>query len=476
MITGSRFAMGQDGVIDVSAWEAVYSLQARIPAKKRLAGVLGEFKKFVGAYLEYFNTDTEVAQIHLPWLIGKIDEALDAYWTPLARIAEQYSVPLYQDIFFDKLVEEKLDFYLAQLKALLPSGNLDIETLKPLLYFDKVSIIYRYPYTNTVFVGMPYHLMMKDWSLGLQAIPHEVGHYLYWNMGKLAGDEANVPFLDRKRYFKEGALAALREWMKTNLQEEALQQPLADMLSDWFEEIFADVVGAKLGGKDYLASTHELLSQSVNVETDLVRHDEKHPSPCFRPFIVAYTSSLDGTYLSQEQWNSGITWRGHNVEALEICLAERIDLGDSKKAFTDFSEEERQSVWAKIAAVVSGKETIQVSIKGVREALTVIVDYIHRQINLYKQNDSEARFGVRPLSDVPTFEELLKLAKIRQDQTNATYQILLRPQFLEGRYSYSHKHDAWSLGNEEPSPGYEDTPRHKMWTYHSASTLGTHGH
>ncbi len=468
MADQARFAIGQNGIVDVNAWQALYSPKAQYRAKKRLAQVLDEFEAFVNDYLQYFNTDAEIAQVPTPWLNSKICEALDAYWAPLARVAEQYLVPHYQQFFFDETVELKLNGYLEGLKNLMPPGKLDTDILRPLLYFDKISLVHRYPYTNTVFVGMPYHLVMMDKTLGLQAVPHELGHYLYWNMGELAGDGATIPdFQDKKQNFKEGALAALRAAMpQRKMVASSPQQPLIDLLSDWYEEIFADVIGARLGGEKYFASTQELLRQSVSNVKDLVSHDQSHPSPCLRPFIVAYTLHLYGSDLIESWDDFKVQFGLESLDGLEIGLTERIE----------YDNLEDIGVLEKVLDFIKGPhKNPQISVRAICEALQIIIDYINEQITLYQRIEPTATFHIRALSVSPEFKDLLELVKIRKGQADTVYRMLLRPQSLEGLYKYKHQHDAWSSGNETVFSGVNED-RHGIVTYHSAKTLGPHTH
>jgi hypothetical protein len=58
----------------------------------------------------------------------------------------------------------------------------------------------------------------------------------------------------------------------------------------WVEEIFADVIGAWIGGKRFLIAGQELIKQKIGLETEpWTENDYEHVPDALRPWIASYT-------------------------------------------------------------------------------------------------------------------------------------------------------------------------------------------
>jgi len=469
------YILHDDALDGVQKWRSLYSIQARTRAKKRLARVLDEFEEFGAAYVGYFEAHVKpsLKKAELVWLDAQVAQALDTYWVPLARISEQYQVPHYKDIFFADSTEQAIECNLDKLREMVPG---DLSKFDMSLYFDKTTIVHRYPYTNMAFIGMPYRLVTGEQPLNLQAIPHELGHYVYWNMGELfdqTGDR--IPFTAQQQAFEsqtreqlknliqgETAPAVLRELQQRGA---GLDEALVNVLLSWLEETFADIVGARLGGNDYLNSTKKLITRGARTQEDLTRNDGRHPISCLRPFIVAHTLELKGPSPDND-WDDFKTQFGLN------------DVGDLKLDLPLSLEEETSSgseeeMTTRLIALLKDQQNRarSVSVGVIKLALACLVDYINAQIDAHREGRATA-FRVRGLHKEAkpafAFDQLLKVAKKRKreadDVVGETYEFLLQPHILEGSYEYSHSHAAVS------------TYGHTLPTYHSAGTLGTHQH
>jgi hypothetical protein len=123
-------------------------------------------------------------------------------------------------------------------------------------YFQKFPSIRVIPYAPVALIGIPFSCatVPQDYL----AIPHEVGHYMYWHkfrskfsteLSRLANDDA--------RFVNE--------------------------LNHWAEEIFADVYGCSIAGPVIAADFQDL--QLRFSEEEFVVDDGEHPVPAIRPMI-----------------------------------------------------------------------------------------------------------------------------------------------------------------------------------------------
>ena len=116
------------------------------------------------------------------------------------------------------------------------------------------------PYAGAALIGVPYSAVTS--LRGLLAIPHEVGHYVYWN-GQYKGK-------------------AIYEYLYTELKN-------ADLLrySHWLEEIFSDVYSSFVAGTVTAQSIQDILLDNRPILSDL--DDGTHPPDVIRPHVYAYT-------------------------------------------------------------------------------------------------------------------------------------------------------------------------------------------
>jgi hypothetical protein len=124
------------------------------------------------------------------------------------------------------------------------------------------------PYAPVPLIGIP-PTIFTAWR-DLLAIPHEVGHYVYWN-GRLS-EQRSVPS-------QQAIQDDLNDLFK------AVTAPHLLAVRDWAEEICADVVGCIIGGPVVGLSFAELAKQAVGVK--FMRNDGAHPIPAIRPLLYA---------------------------------------------------------------------------------------------------------------------------------------------------------------------------------------------
>ncbi|WP_420641624.1 hypothetical protein [Candidatus Leptofilum sp.] len=144
-------------------------------------------------------------------------------------------------------------------------------------YFQKSASIRVIPYASVALIGIPYTTLTE--SRDFLAIPHEVGHYLYWR-GEVNG--------------------------------RSLQQVLTQAVSkntdwfDWLEEIFADVFGCLVAGPVIALSFQDL--QLRRTPADFIEDDGEHPVPILRPNI--YTQVLKEFFGNNWGSNLDLRWNG----------------------------------------------------------------------------------------------------------------------------------------------------------------------
>lgn len=146
------------------------------------------------------------------------------------------------------------------LQALEPAAKRGLVSsdTKALTYLQKSYETRVIPYAEVSLIGAPFTSvgLTKD----LLAIPHEIGHYVFWN--------------------KKG---------------KALLAPIRKATFEWTEEIFADVYGCMVGGPvmaiDFQDLQLEFASYDPITKTNEFEEgvDKVHPSPILRPHIYSET-------------------------------------------------------------------------------------------------------------------------------------------------------------------------------------------
>ncbi len=118
-----------------------------------------------------------------------------------------------------------------------------------LTYFQKSSSIRVLPYAGVALIGIPYTctLFPRDFL----AIPHEIGHFVYWHR-----DDPQPPEIKSTSPYRK-----------------------------WWEEVFADVYAASTAGP-IMAFDFQELSAEFSKEL-FTQDDHHHPSPHVRPTIYA---------------------------------------------------------------------------------------------------------------------------------------------------------------------------------------------
>jgi hypothetical protein len=164
--------------------------------------------------------------------------------------------------------------------------NTDNKKVTVITYFQKSPSVRLIPYDEDAFalIGIPYSCL--NLPRDLLAIPHEVGHFVYWN-GRLAAD--GPTFVEEvRRQLDDTIHETFPLWAKR-----------------WTEEIFADVYGCLVAGPVMALDFQDLLA--LESAQGFVEDDGEHPTPAIRPYIYSHIlGKVDGwkdwTNSLNERW------------------------------------------------------------------------------------------------------------------------------------------------------------------------------
>lgn len=204
--------------------------------------------------------------------------------------------------------------------ALFIADRLAAQALKPALkaglledgtgiisYLGKTIRARLVPYYDTILLSIAFASMQQGSfpSRDFLAIPHEIGHHLYWN-----GTMPNSSDTIRETLHKKLNAAGIkkRDWRRR-----------------WLEEIFADTYALIIGGPVVALDFQDMLDDDVpeHFRTDT----DKHPIPEVRPFIqtqILRNIKSQGTpfYLEtpdrlDANWKAWIShqWKDRDVSA-----------------------------------------------------------------------------------------------------------------------------------------------------------------
>ncbi|MBX3011640.1 MAG: hypothetical protein KF832_09025 [Caldilineaceae bacterium] len=198
-----------------------------------------------------------------------------------------------QDFFFALGETDRLALsVLWALHAYLPA----VEQTTTITYFHKSAAVRVIPYMPVAMIGIPLTAVginnqgerAEGVSQDLLAIPHEVGHYLYWN-----GQVNQQP-----------------------LYQALAQQVIDPLVYPWREEIFADVISCLVGGAAATQSFMELMLGTIG--HDFLATAGVYPTPALRPHIYLRTLAAMG---QQPIATALATWWDKRLEERRIFVS-----------------------------------------------------------------------------------------------------------------------------------------------------------
>jgi hypothetical protein len=173
--------------------------------------------------------------------------------------------------------------------ALKPAKKLGLiaEETTVLTYFGKIASIRTIPYASVALICVPRTLpgVTRDYL----AIPHEIGHYVYWN----------PPSADRPGDSIQSRLSRLMADRRQRL-----------WVRNWQEEIFADVYGALVARATITQSFQDMLFETSDEQ--LCADDGEHPTPVIRPEVYSYLLKRINYALAEAmrlQWQQSVKAR-----------------------------------------------------------------------------------------------------------------------------------------------------------------------
>jgi hypothetical protein len=237
----------------------------------------GEARYFAHKYASFLSDVIPQADEADEWSTTKLRtlalEKVLEEWDTIRHALEQRENPRYQ-------------------KTLAELDRLALECLAPIFdekklqrgvyaYFHKLFDIKRFVFSRIPLVGAPFSALHspEDWL----AIPHEAGHYLFWN-----GTDTFAGFNRFYVDLQDQLVAAVNSRIENRISGRPLHHKgeIFQVWLNWLNEIFADVFGTLVAGPAFAWSMQSNLRASLSVRDLLHSHAEHdHPDAFIRPFF-----------------------------------------------------------------------------------------------------------------------------------------------------------------------------------------------
>lgn len=284
------------------------AIKMDIPNLHELDLTLKDFIEFFNDYFEYFvklDKSAYSATMSCEALLSNALYRIEAVWQVLSWSINQRFVPIHREKLsaINHVVTDLFDY--------LPERLVD-KKRRPIIYFDKIVRIVRFPYPSTPLIGLSMTASDQEAKL---AYAHELGHHIFWNRDSLEKYGHRMDILHQIIYdeidkeisnsSRSGALEATRAKLS-----------VFEVLSSWAEEIFADIIGTLLTGAEYTKSSQDILiRRTISTKKDLYRNDGQHPMPILRPLVTIQvlkslkpvnqtTPLLDIVEILESRWES----------------------------------------------------------------------------------------------------------------------------------------------------------------------------
>jgi len=243
-----------------------------------------EFGNFCQAYSD--NSDPADAET--------VNSLLFEYWEPLRYALMQHRVGAYQQLLSAGYAQ--LNDFNAQLHDHLKVEINAEQKSRTVIYFEKTAKAKRYPFRGVNLIG----ISLADARSGnWMSIPHEMGHLLYWNARFNRRDIFAEP-RPGKSFFETEIAASI---LDLTTDPEA-GQPSRQLLLDWTEEIFADIVGGRIAGAPFAESAWKRVFTRNKTLNELLLNDREHPLPYVTPYISHIVTHPDGPAFDESLWKS----------------------------------------------------------------------------------------------------------------------------------------------------------------------------
>lgn len=256
-----------------------------------LRTLLQEFSGFANDYIHFLKR-TPKSVSRSPFVLNMGVNRLLEQWSILSRACEQRWGPA-QDpndqTGFEYNLRQAGRFAKIYCDRWCPEGDIKAsyqELSEPIVYFEKLYGISRAIYAPSIpVISIP--LTDYDDSTRWHALPHEVGHHIFWN-----GVD-----LETSRDVHEGLHSAIAKALSVSISPSGSRTPgrvylwapwlvRARLWGNCAEELFADLVALLLAGPEYAISAQDMVADRVDEVADLVKDDQEHPCGYLRPLIA----------------------------------------------------------------------------------------------------------------------------------------------------------------------------------------------
>jgi len=287
-------------VIEALIESMMSTLPKDLPRRTLFVCLLSHLQDFSRGQFYYFYTKLRAGEAApdgfshdqaLSWLIDQTGFDL----TLIAQAIQQRHTSTSADI---RTALQVADQFAERMLA--PSRTFFTEMPAVLTYLQKSAHSRVIPYAPVAMVAVPYTCVpAPGGNSGLMyrrdylALPHEIGHYVYWH--------GTIP---------EGAFAGLACHRAIPSRMTKLGMP--NWALDWAEEIFADVYGCRVAGP-MIALDFQDLQVDLHARASFVTNDGEHPTPYLRPEIYLHT--LEALQMGKWARALGIRW-SHLRDAL----------------------------------------------------------------------------------------------------------------------------------------------------------------
>ena len=219
------------------------------------------------------------------------------------------------------LVADQLAY--AALKPAIRAGILTGD-LTVMTYLQKSAAIRVMPYAKIAMIGVPYTSLTNQQDL--LAIPHEVGHYVYWH-GNAFPDPTTGLALKIHEALADVRLAAGGG-------------SVPGYIKAWTEETFADYYGCCVAGPVMALDFQDMEVHNAS-DAQLLHDDGEHPLPALRAYIY-----LHGLKLMEElEWSEEL-----KDEWEQKRLGNKVSFeGDAKHPPTPFTPQSGEPVRLSVA-------------------------------------------------------------------------------------------------------------------------------
>jgi len=261
--------------------------------EKKLFNMISDFEVFFNKYTDRVHelaTRSPVDNLEV-----QLEQVLSIYWQPISQAAVQHQPENSDRALLDQGYD-KLDYF-----QMLLNKRLTFELHDHIvLYIDEESETgkaIRFPFGSTRLISVPASDANDgDWM----AIPHELGHHLYWN-AQFSKNDQSIVAPPGTNFLADQISAAVDAYTAKNIttrdadQIEKAKTYVWGMLDHWTEEIFADVVGTRIAGTNFVNAAYDRVLKMVPTtkKDDLFISDGVHPIPYLLPYLRAYAMDSD---------------------------------------------------------------------------------------------------------------------------------------------------------------------------------------